>query len=356
MKVVQILYSGLGGHGSVAFSIISGDSEKECVFTMMFYGTEKLLNDYQEKCYKSNILFDYVKKSRKIDILSWWRVFRYLTNIRPKIIILHSTNLIIPVKLFASLYRAKIVAVEHTSIETKRRIEHLYSTFTFLMSHKVVFLTKNILKKASSRYFFFKSKKSSVIANGIDVSFFKRSKKNEFLNINKIAMISRFSQQKDHPSLLKAIFELPNLNLLLAGQGESFFCVEKLKELMSLGDRVHLLGLLNQNQIQELLDDSDIYVHSVLKGESMPTSILQAMAMGVPIIGSDVPGINDLITDGHNGILFREADYHDLRDKVLYLIFNPQLCKELVQNARKLIEENYSDKLMFENYKKIMLE
>jgi len=62
MRVTQILYSGLGGHGSVVFSLLDADKKKEWQPALIFYGIEDVLPEYENVCRKKDIPFLYIRK------------------------------------------------------------------------------------------------------------------------------------------------------------------------------------------------------------------------------------------------------------------------------------------------------
>jgi glycosyltransferase involved in cell wall biosynthesis len=90
--------------------------------------------------------------------------------------------------------------------------------------------------------------------------------------------------------------------------------------------------------------------------EGLPLSVLEAMACGVPVVGSDVPGINDVIVNGENGLLVPARDPKALAKAVLTLLNNAELRVRLGQNARRLIVEKYSWDRVIYNIEKVYSE
>ena len=89
----------MGGHGSVAFSISEGDSNNLDRHSFIFYGVEPVFKDYSQKCKRSSFEFDYVKKTRFR--FNYLELFQALKKQRPTHIILHSTQLIVPVIIYS---------------------------------------------------------------------------------------------------------------------------------------------------------------------------------------------------------------------------------------------------------------
>ena len=85
----------------------------------------------------------------------------------------------------------------------------------------------------------------------------------------------------------------------------------------------------------------------------MSTAIMQAMACGKAIVASDVDGINNMITDGEDGVLVEVKNEVKLAEKVLLIINDDELRKKLEQNSYKKAQIAFSNKRMFELYKNV---
>ena len=95
------------------------------------------------------------------------------------------------------------------------------------------------------------------------------------------------------------------------------------------------------NDIQTSLLGLDIFVLPS-NWEGMPLAILEAMAMRLPIITSDIPGNADLIVNGINGLLFEANNSSDLADKIKLLIENPEISSGISSNALSDAHQKYS--------------
>jgi glycosyltransferase involved in cell wall biosynthesis len=84
--------------------------------------------------------------------------------------------------------------------------------------------------------------------------------------------------------------------------------------------------------------------------EAMPVSILEAMALGTPVVASDVGGIPELIGHGRSGLLFRSEDSRGLGDSLLQLARSPEFRQELAANARSRYWSNFSRKHLVSRY------
>jgi glycosyltransferase involved in cell wall biosynthesis len=100
-------------------------------------------------------------------------------------------------------------------------------------------------------------------------------------------------------------------------------------------------GLVLHDEMPRLIGTTSICVLPSLK-EGMPYALLEAMACGKPVIGSNIHGINDVISHGDNGILVPPRNPEALADAILTLMADRDLRRKLGHNARQLMVEKYS--------------
>ena len=161
-------------------------------------------------------------------------------------------------------------------------------------------------------------------------------------------MVARFSGQKDQATLIKSILQLPeNLHLLLVGEGPLKNSMQELVSELNLKNRIHFLGL--RKDVPDILRLSDIGVLSS-NWEGMPLSGIEVMAAGIPFIGSDVPGIKDLVAANPNaGLLFSKGDSKGLASHINHLLSDPDFYKERALACKKQAQE-YSIEKMVKGY------
>lgn len=353
MKITHILFSGLGGHSSVVFSCIKADLEHEFKHSLIFYGIESILQSHIDNSEELKIPYLNIKKRKGLDLVSWWRVFQELRRKKPEVILLHSISLIIPTWIYAKVYRKKIIGIEHTSIVVKRRVENISSYIAGILSDKVVLLSRESKRDYLKNYKLNIGHKLRIIPNGIETAIFNKIHQNQERDYIHLTMISRFSIQKDHKTLIMAMKQVDGAKLTIAGNGATWNEINEFIRKNELEDKVDLCGLLNEKQIIELFRNTDIYVHASF-GETLPTSILQAMSCELPVIGSNIAGINNLIEHKKSGLLYENKNVSQLAQKINYLIEHKEIRDSMGQNARKKIEKNYSNLRMFDQYKRLI--
>ncbi len=354
-RVCQILYSGLGGHGSVVFSLLNADVDHYFDHSLIFYGIEPTRTVYLQDADQLLIPHSSILKKKGLDFRSWFKVYKALKLQCPTTILLHSTNLILPVAYYCWKSKAKLIVVEHTSNAIKRKIEHLFSRLSNRYAAKIILLSEEYKREYSRQYGIKNQLKIHVINNGIDVITYAPSKQQKEDNKIIVSMIARFSQQKDQLTLIKAIEQLnhPFLQLKFAGTGDQLAACEAFVQKNNLAHLVVFCGLLNEEELVALLAETTIYVHASL-GETMPTSLMQAMACQLPVIGSNISGINNLIDAEKNGLLFEKSNVNQLVEQLNRLINDSELCQKMASEARKKAVNEFSHIRMFEGYKTVI--
>jgi glycosyltransferase involved in cell wall biosynthesis len=362
MTVVQILYSGLGGHSSVGFSLVEADTSKEFRHIIIFYGIEDMPLSSVEKCKELGIEWFFVKKHVGLDVSSQRQVISILNKTKPAVILLHSVNLIVPVFYYQLGKKARLIAVEHQPNHLKTKLEWIWSLLLMRLAARVVFLTDLYRSQMKEKLgMFFNDKKVHVVNNGININLFKPlgAEASTISPDFKIGMLARLMATKDHSTLIRSFKLLlqnnntgGQLQLHIAGEGEEKVALEKLVEELELTDSVYFRGMIAEAGTVDFLNELDIYVHASL-GETMSTSIMQAMACRKPVVASDVMGINNMIKDNNTGILVPAKDPSAMADAVANLLNDPVKSGTLAKNAFDFAVANYSNRRMLENYKSL---
>ena len=120
------------------------------------------------------------------------------------------------------------------------------------------------------------------------------------------------------------------MRLSIAGDGETSRDIKNYVEQNGLSDHVFIFGLLDQSALLDFLQSLDIYAHCTF-GETMSTSIMQALACGLPIIASDVEGVSNMVKEDF-GFLYASESVGDLKHKMKHLI----LCKKMQMRISQL--------------------
>ena len=185
----------------------------------------------------------------------------------------------------------------------------------------------------------------------------KIPKSSSTLKNHTLISIGRFSREKGFVDLIEVFHKIhekePSWKLCLIGDGaERNKIVDRIYQ-YQLTDAVELHGYLKRDKIDALLHESSIYLMTSYT-ESFGIVLIEAMSHGVPCIAfSSAEGANDLITNGKNGYLIDNRDFDKMADKVIELINNQKLRKELGTEAKQ-ISSNYTQKEVKDNWLKLL--
>jgi glycosyltransferase involved in cell wall biosynthesis len=143
-----------------------------------------------------------------------------------------------------------------------------------------------------------------------------------------------------------------DLYLVLAGDGPMR---EGLKKKAKYRDRMKFLGNVPREEMPDLYSIADLYVMPS-QFEGTPLSLLEAVFNRVPVIGSDVGGINAIIENGRNGILFGYRDHEALASGMKKLLMDQDLRRKCIEEALKTYETKYTYDRVIEVYKETFRE
>ena len=153
---------------------------------------------------------------------------------------------------------------------------------------------------------------------------------------------SRLVKKNAVGDIIEALKFLPNeVKLLIAGTGPLESKLKLVTSRQSLDARVRFLGQIDHSDLPKYLHVSDIFVRPSLS-EGLGNSFLEAMAAGLPIIGTPVGGIPDFLRDGETGLFCQVANPKSIAGKVKLLISDLSLRSKLIENSRRLVFEKYN--------------
>jgi glycosyltransferase involved in cell wall biosynthesis len=196
----------------------------------------------------------------------------------------------------------------------------------------------------------FRGNRIRVIDNGIDVDRYGPAADKAALKARLgfdparryVVHVARHHPVKDQATLLKgfaaAVPHLPDVDLLMAGDGPLREELETLAHPLGIRSRVRFLGV--RSDVPELLRAGDVFALTSVS-EAASLTLLEAMATGLPSVVSDVGGNPDLIRGGIDGLLFPRGDWQACGAALRRLLCEPGLAEKLGANARKRANERF---------------
>lgn len=173
-----------------------------------------------------------------------------------------------------------------------------------------------------------------VVPNYIETDIFRPINKDKIKK--SICFVGRLSNEKNLYSLISALD--PEFSLTIIGSGPLFDDLKGHAE--SLDVKVGFIPRIQNHELPQLLNKHEIFILPSLY-ENMPKALLEAMSCGLPVIGTNVEGIKEIINNRNNGMLC-ETNPQSIKEVISILIKNDSLKTKLGKNARQTVLDSYS--------------
>lgn len=325
------------------------------------------------------IVMEAINMSRKItpfqDLKSLWEMWNFLRKEKPQIVHTHTPKAGIIGMLAARLagvpYRLHTVAglplIEATG--TKRKILNFVEKLTYSSATRVYPNSKGLYDFILQNNFT-QSNKLKIIANGssngINTTFFNPAQVSEIekvalrekLNIQPddfvFVFVGRIVSDKGINELIKAFSELQTaenneltgIKLLLVGGLESDLDPLNPETLAEINQNKDIISAGFQQDVRPFFAISDALAFPSYR-EGFPNVVMQAGAMGLPSIVSDINGCNEIIVEGENGLIIPSKNVEKLKEKMLTLARDKNLYVKLKENSRRMIENRYEQSVVW---------
>ena len=149
----------------------------------------------------------------------------------------------------------------------------------------------------------------------------------------RVVTVCRLIKLKGVDKLVEVITMLPDVGLVIVGNGPERASLESLARKLWVGDRVYFAGQLPREQVIAHLRACDLFVLNS-RHEGLPHVVLEAFAAGLPVVATAVGGTPEVVENEVSGLLLSPGDTHALRDVIVRLLSDQLLRRRLVENAR----------------------
>lgn len=156
-----------------------------------------------------------------------------------------------------------------------------------------------------------------------------------------VLYFGRLSAEKGVEDLLEAAAEVPDLKVMIAGDGPLRTELEKWARVIGLHN-VRFVGHVTGTALRELIAESQFTVFPSHAYETFGKSILESYAQARAVIASDLGSRRELVHDGKTGMLYRAGDSAQLAAAMKYLSARPELSRDMGENAFRLVRARYS--------------
>ncbi len=207
------------------------------------------------------------------------------------------------------------------------------------------------------------SDKTRILYCGVYLNQFQY-RENPFQFDQKVNLLylGRLVEKKGVEYVIEAVARLnvrfPQLRCLIVGDGDRRQGLEEQVKRLSLEKMIEFAGSVDSVQARKYFEQADLFVSPSITSErgdeeGLVVTIKEAMATGVPVISTNHASIPEMIVDGFNGFLVPEKDFSSIAEKISYLIYNPELCRNFAQRSRRLMEEKFDQRILNEELEEI---
>ncbi len=338
----------IGGAERQLLNLVTGlDKEKYDICVGYFEGNGELKKEFQE----SGIETKKFRFSGFWDIRIWWRLYQDMKANRYDIVHTHGFKADLWGAIAGRLSGVPtIISTIHNQEQyLKNPIIGLLEKWIIAPIDDTIIVVSEGVKRFLIKTSGVSEEKIRKIYYGInpeDTKVDKGKDIREELGINNdaplIGCIGRLVEQKGHKYLIRAagkvIEEFPEAKFLVAGKGKLEKNLKKLARKINLNSNIIFTGF--RTDIYSIIDQLDLIVMPSL-WEGFGLIFLEAMALGKPIIATDVGGIPEVVKDKETGILISARDPEALAEAIIHLLKNDSLAARMGERGKLTIRERF---------------
>lgn len=167
----------------------------------------------------------------------------------------------------------------------------------------------------------------------------------------RLISVGRLHVQKNYPCLLEALSQTTHTDwqLEIIGDGPERGALENMAARLGIAAKVTFCGWMDRNDLLRRLADADIFVFPSIQ-EGMPNAVLEAMAMGLPVIACRIEGCEEVVVHGETGFLVSPDNSVAFGEALAQLLHDPDMRKRFGENGRTRVRETYTWKAVASGY------
>ena len=182
-----------------------------------------------------------------------------------------------------------------------------------------------------------------VIPAGVDLELFSPASEREDSGPLRLIAVGRLSDQKRFDDLLNAVVKLPQpaaVTVTFVGDGPLRGSLASQAARLGLGQQVQFRGWVDREALAQLYQDSDVFVLPS-SDEGMSNALLEAMASGLAVIGTEIAGTSEVVVEGETGLLVPVGDVDALSGALRRMVDDPNKAASFGAAGRKRVEAHY---------------
>ncbi len=332
------------------------------------YGTFVKNFVYEMSKYNINFNFVLIKGKGKNKIEKVFKYLHFYTTIIFKVLftkydviyIHYFTHSAIPFILLQYIIQKPIIINVHGhDITVRNKLEKflLNLSSSILQNVDMIVVPSKYFKSLSIEVLKIDEEKVFVSpSGGVDLNLFF-PKKDYNKSTFTIGYVSRIDHGKGWETLInslpKILQTIPDIKVIIVGGGSEISSLLSKISSMNLDHNIEVMGSIKHELLYEQYYKMDLFIFPTELNESLGLVGLEAMACGIPVIASNIGGINDYLIDGYNGYFFKSGNILDLEEKITMFYsqndnIKNQMSTNCVETAKDFSSKRTSEKLFIE--------
>ena len=356
IRIMQFVTGGFSGATSVAIDLARAYGQQDNIESLLVFRQKKTTTaDKLQKLAQEQI--PYAVVSGAMHIITIYQLTKLCRTWKPDILVVHGFPEHILGRWAGLLAHVPHwIQVEHNSRERYTSWRLWQSRFLSKKTRYSVGVSEGVADVLRSQGL---HSRIVAIPNGIDTDKFAQHSQNAIGQRPKdLIMVSRFAKSKDQITLVKALGLLkargvcPNLSFFGGGSSRYLKRVQRLVARYGLGSQVSFCA--HTPHVDQELAAHKIFVMSSFY-EGLNLSVLEAMASGCVIVGSDAVGVRELIHDGVDGFAFKIGDSEHLANIIESILAAPEEFQSFADKARLKAQQFYDKQHVNQAYQDLLL-
>jgi glycosyltransferase involved in cell wall biosynthesis len=325
-----------------------------------FFKGDKRIQTYRIRHERGANVFTRILRYIYTQLRMSYKLAKIARNVDLWIFFFCGPALLLPM-LTAKLFRKKVIlAFAESSMHMLRSANDnlfkpvkILSTINCELVDEIIIYSEKLIKEWNLQRY--RNKICIAYQHFLDFDNFKTKKKLDERE-NLVGYIGRLSEEKGVLTFIKSIPEIlkekDDLKILIGGDGQLRDEIEKYLDEENLNDKVKLLEWIPHDKLPDYLNALKLLVLPSYT-EGLPNIILEAMVCGAPVLATPVGAITDVIKDGETGFIMEDNMPECITKNVIRALEHTNL-DEIVKNARKFVEREFTYEMAVEQYRKIL--
>jgi len=310
-----------------------------------------------------------------LDIICFLKLFFFFRKRRYDIVHTHSAKAGVLGRLAAKLGWRQTVVIHTIHGPSFHSFQSSLLNFIYITAEKIAgvftdgfICVGEVMKERYLKAGIGREEQYKVIYSGFDIKPYLEAEKGREERRNRlgikenekvIGMVGRLFYLKGQDYLLRAfadvVKEYPDVKLLLVGDGILRRELEDYARKKGILSKVIFTGLVSPDEVPGYISMMDILAHTSLR-EGLPKAVAQGFAGGKPVVAFDVDGAKELVINGKTGYLIPPGDTALLKEKLLFLLKNPEKSYKMGEAGREIVKELFPVEKMVDRIEKLYTE